>query len=262
MLSGSVDLRVDHVTFTGDCLTGSAGGHVEVDGSSDVVVEDCLIEKFGHCGPSGHLDHGVYLGSGDTIVIRNNEIRGNASRGIQLNTNGGSFGTLSAITLERNRIHDNGHADYEDGIVMNATGTGAISSVTVQHNLIYGNYYSGLRFVGDQYTAITVTKNTFYRNGLSSTGNGRSEVNLDDVGSGANTTVSRNILVAGNKVLNDCYDSQPRAFLLTDNVVQGTVLSASCVTASVTADPMFVAPGTFDFHPQNAAVGSSGAYAP
>jgi hypothetical protein len=88
-------------------------------------------------------------------------------------------------------------------------------------------------------------------------------VNLDDVGSGANTSVSRNIVSAGNKVLNDCYDAQPRAFLLTDNVVQGTLPSAAgCLSASVSVDPMFINSATFDFHTRNTAVSGYGAYAP
>ena len=108
LLDGSTDLRIAQVTFTGDCATGANGGHIEIDGSTDVIVEDCLIEKFGRCGPSGHQDHGVYLANGSNLTLRNNEIRGNASRGIQFNTEGGDYGTLDSVVIERNRIHDNG----------------------------------------------------------------------------------------------------------------------------------------------------------
>jgi len=265
MLAGSADLRVDHVTFTGDCDTGANGGHIEVDGASDVVIEACLIEKFGRCGPSGHQDHGVYLASGDDIVIRNNDIRENASRGIQLNTNGGDFGTLSHVTIELNRIHHNGHADYEDGIVMNATGAGTISNVTVQHNVIDSNYYSGLRVVGDAFNGILVTKNTFFHDDSVSTAGGRSEANLDDVGSGANTTFTKNILVATHAVLNDCYDASPRDYRLEDNLIHGALPSGSagqCVTNSVVGDPLFVNHETFDFHTTSALAVGYGAYAP
>jgi hypothetical protein len=265
MLADSTDLRVDHVTFTGDCRTGANGGHVEVDGSTDVIVEDCLIEKFGRCGPDGHQDHGVYLASGSNITIRNNDIRGNASRGIQLNTQNGDYGTLDTIVLERNRIHGNGHADYEDGIAMNATGTGTISNVGISRNLIYGNYYSGIREVGSVFRAVAIRNNTLYQNGTASSGSGRSEVNLDDVGSGAETSITRNIIVAANKVLNNCYDSQPRNYALTDNVVQGTApsgTSGNCVAGSVSANPSFSDAANADFHTQNTAVADYGAYAP
>lgn len=263
--AGASDIRVDHVTFTGDCKTGANGGHVEVDGASDVVIEACIIEKFGRCGPDGHQDHGVYLASGGLITIRNNDIRGNASRGVQFNTQGGSYGTLDGIRIESNRIHDNGHADYEDGIVLNATDTGTISNVVIVNNLIYANYYSGLREVGDAFSAVLVHANTFYMNGRPSTASGRSELNLDDTGSGASTAITANIVVAANRVLNDCYDAQPRGYAMTDNLVQGAMPTGdagNCVSGSTIADPMFQSPAAADFHPQNPAASAYGAYAP
>ena len=264
LLDGSTDLRSAQVTFTGDCATGANGGHIEIDGSTDVIVEDCLIEKFGRCGPSGHQDHGVYLANGSNLTLRNNEIRGNASRGIQFNTEGGDYGTLDSVVIERNRIHDNGHEDYEDGIVMNATGTGTISNVTVQNNLIYHNYYSGLRESGDVFQSIVIRNNTFFDNGAASSAAGRSELNLDDVGSGAASTVTRNIIVATSAILNNCYDAQPRGYSLIDNVSQGTVpigVAGNCVSGSVSVDPAFVNATNSDFHPTSAAVNGYGAYA-
>ncbi len=263
--AGCTDIRVDHVTFTGDCKTGANGGHVEVDGATDVVVEACLIEKFGRCGPDGHQDHGVYLASGSLITLHNNDIRSNASRGVLLNTQGGQYGTLDGVRIDGNRIHDNGHADYEDGIAMNATDTGTIGNVVIIHNLIYANYYSGLREVGSAFSAVLVRNNTFYMNGQLSTASGRSEVNLDDVGSGASTSITANIIVAFDSMLNNCYDSLPRGFSLTDNWVQGTATSGgdgNCISASISADPMFANAALADFHTQNPAVVGYGAYAP
>ena len=263
--AGCTDIRVDHVTFTGDCKTGANGGHVEVDGATDVVVEACLIENFGRCGSDGHQDHGVYLASGSLVTLRNNDIRGNASRGVQLNTQGGQYGTLDGVRIDSNRIHDNGHADYEDGIVMNATDSGIISNVVIVHNLIYSNYYSGLREVGSAFSAVNIYNNTFYMNGQLSTAPGCSEVNLDDIGSGASTWITLNIIVATRSILNDCYDSLPRGFSLTDNSVQGTATSGgdgNCISASTSADPMFASVATADFHTQNPAVIGYGAYAP
>jgi len=263
--AGCADIRVDHVTFTGDCKTGANGGHVEVDGATDVVVESCLIEKFGRCGPEGHQDHGVYLASGSLVTLRNNDIRGNASRGILLNTQGGQYGTLDGVRIDGNRIHDNGHADYEDGIAMNATDTGIISNVVIIHNLIYANYYSGLREVGSSFSAVLVRSNTFHMNGRLSTAPGRSEINIDDVGSGASTSISANIVVGFNSMLNNCYDSLPRGFDLIDNLVQGPSISGGdggCISVSIIADPMFADAAAADFHTQNPAVVRYGAYGP
>ncbi len=260
LLTGSDD-RIDHVTFTGDCATGLQGGAVEVDGTTDVVVESCLIEKFGHCAGGGHLDHGVYLASGDGITIRNNEIRLNSSRGIQLNTEQGTFGTLNDVTIELNRIHDNGHADYEDGIVLNGGGTGTISNVTIQHNLIYGNYYSGVRSVDVAYAKVLIQRNTFFHDGVAAAGAGKSEVNLDSLGSGANTDVTLNILASAGLVFNDCYDAFARNYVLTGNFVDGTVptgAAGNCISGSTAGTAMFVDPTMGDFHSPIAA----GAYAP
>ena len=134
-LGNGNDVTVDHVTFTGDCATGLQGGHIETNGTSNVLVDSCLIEKFGQCagtGGTGHEDHGVYLASGSHIVLRNNVIRLNSSRGVQMYTQMGQYGTLDAVTLERNRIYQNGHRDYEDGVVINSSGTGPITHVTIR----------------------------------------------------------------------------------------------------------------------------------
>src|SRR5262249_60985034 len=80
------NITVDHLTFTGDCATGLKGGHIETNGTDGLLVEACLIEKFGHCGGGGHEDHGIYLANGKNIVIRNNVIQQNSSLGIQMYT--------------------------------------------------------------------------------------------------------------------------------------------------------------------------------
>jgi hypothetical protein len=257
------DVVVDHMTFTGDCATGSTGGAVEIDGTTNFVLQSSLVEKFGHCASGGHLDHGVYISSGNGIVISNNDIRLNSSRGIQLNTEDGSFGTISNVTITGNRIHDNGHADYEDGIVLNGGGTGSIANVAINHNLIYGNYYSGIRVVDVAYATIVISQNTLFANGAAAASPGKSEMNVDSSGCGANTSVSRNIISAGYQVLNDCYDALSRNYTLFGNVVQGTAptgAAGNCITQSVVQAPMFVNPTAADFHSQNAAFVAYGAY--
>src|SRR5262249_12495498 len=85
-VNGVPDVLVDHVTFTGDCMTGYVGGHIETSNAVGLTVDSCIIEKFGHCATNGSRDHGIYLDSGSAITIRNNVIRGNSARGIQLYT--------------------------------------------------------------------------------------------------------------------------------------------------------------------------------
>jgi hypothetical protein len=100
-------------------------------------------------------------------------------------------------------------------------------------------------------------------NGRLSTASGRSEVNLDATGSGASTAIDRNIIVAANRVLNDCYDSMPRGYRLADNLVQGIVPTGNagnCISASTSTDPMFTNAATADFHPQSAVAVTYGAY--
>ena len=59
----------DHVTLTGDCQTGSTGGHIELNGTVGTLVDSCVVENFGNCGPDGHLDHGIYIASTESSVV-------------------------------------------------------------------------------------------------------------------------------------------------------------------------------------------------
>jgi hypothetical protein len=259
----AADVTISHVTFTGDCATGSKGGHIEVVGGRDVLIDSCIVEKFGHCGPRGHEDHGVYLAFGTGITIRNSIIRGNSSRGILFNTQQGSYGKIKNVVVEYNRICDNGHANYEDGIAVSMQGTGNVDDVMIRNNLIYGNYYSGLRFVGTMTSKFLVERNTFYANGARSTASGRSDLNLDDTGSGAKTTVTKNVFVGSKAMLNDCYDATSRGFRIKDNVLFGaraTTGGAACVSGTINLDPQLVMPGSADFHARSLAADGYGAY--
>lgn len=257
------NVTVSQVSLTGDCSTGYKGGHIESDGASGLTVDSCLVEKFGHCASGGHEDHGIYLANGSNITIRNSIVRNNASRGIQLYTQGGEYGTLSNVTLEHNWIYANGHGDYEDGIAINATGTGTITNVLIQRNLIYRNFYSGIRFVGDAMSEVSVLQNTFDSNGAPSSSGSRSEVNLDDEGSGSGATFGKNIFSAANRLINNCYDSASRGFLIEDNVLNGQSAppaAANCVGSLIQANPQFVDGANGDYHTQNPVVAPYGAY--
>ncbi len=259
--SSGANITIDHVSFTGDCATGLRGGHIEVTGGSSVLVDSCLIEKFGQCGGDGHLDHGVYVSAGSSITIRNNLIRENSSRGIQLYTQGGEYGTVDGVLIERNRITANGHRDYEDGIVMNATGSGTISDVTIKRNLIYGNYYSGIRFAGGAFAGIVVDSNTFSQNGSGSSSSSRSEINIDDAGGAADTSLTGNIFALGNQLINACYGAEADAFVFGENLVSAAA-PGSCVGVQTIAEPGFVDVASGDFHTTRVEAKPFGAYAP
>ena len=262
-VGAAAGIALSHLTLTGDCATGLRGGHVEVDGADGVVLECSTVERFGQCNGDGHLDHGVYLASGSNIAVRNNIIRENSSRGIQLNTEDGAFGTLGGVTIERNRIYDNGHRSYEDGIVINGNASGTISQVTIERNLIYGNQYAGVRFVGNAQSEILVQLNTFYGNGVRASGGSPSEINLDDVGSGAGTVVTRNLVASERPLLNNCYDATGRGFLINDNLVSATPGNpGACVTNTTTASITFEDAASGNFHTGTPQAAQYGAYAP
>ena len=258
-VGGANDTRLERVTLTGDCQTGSTGGHIELNDATDTVIDSCIVEYFGNCA-DGHLDHGIYVSAGNNMTIRNSIVRGNASRGIQIYTQQGEYGTIDGLVIENNRIYQNGHGDYEDGIAINGEADGTIANVTIRHNLIYENYFSGLRFVGSALSGIVVEQNTFRDNGAGSSNGNRAEIALDDAGSGANTTVSRNIFAAGYQLLNNCYSAAADGFLITDNVVFGDEPAGSCIEDTTVADPQFVDADNGDFHPTNPAVAGYGAY--
>ncbi|APR79202.1 Hypothetical protein A7982_04549 [Minicystis rosea] len=264
-LGDGANITIDHVTFTGDCATGFKGGHIETNGTQGVLVEACIIEKFGHCGDGGHEDHGVYLASGKDITIRNNVIRQNSSRGVQMYTAGGDYGTLDGVTVENNLFHANGHGDHEDGIVINSYGTGPITNVTIQRNIFWKNYYSAIRFAGGTEDGIVVRYNTFVQNGAGSSAASRSEINADEPGGNTHTLLTKNLFDVGNLLINDCYDGAAHGFSFEMNFVSGDIPSGpkgACISSFETGNLAFVNAGSGDFHPTTPMAKAYGAYAP
>lgn len=252
----STDITVSHVTFTGDCTVGHNGGHIETTGAARVLVEACLLENYGQCGPNGHQDHGVYLAGGTDLTFRNNVIRGNASRGIQLYS---PDAPLRNVVIEDNRIYDNGHAAYEDGIVINPAGQ-MLDGLIVRRNVIYRNFYSGVRFVGADMRNVSITGNTFANNGERSTTATPSSVNLDDASAGANATITLNLFASTRPIINQCYTSATRALSIRDNFASAAIAAMPCVSEVVVGDPMFADAASGDFHPNAAAAQRYGAY--
>jgi hypothetical protein len=262
------DITLSHLTLTGDCAHGLRGGHVEVPGIDDpsapvqdhVVIDSCLIEKFGHCASGGELDHGIYLSSGNDIVVRNNVVRENSSRGIQIYTHyEDSSLSLTNLLVERNRIEANGHGDYQDGMVVNgnvdSTFVGPIVGLVVRNNVFWHNRYSAIRFVGNSVKGVEISHNTFVEDGADSTSSNRSELNLDD--GTPEATASGNVFAPANAVVNSCVGS----LSVDDNVVFGAAAGGACVTSSLGLDPDFVDAAGGDFHAQNPDVDGYGAYA-
>ncbi|HET9931273.1 MAG TPA: right-handed parallel beta-helix repeat-containing protein [Polyangiaceae bacterium] len=257
------DIVMSHLTLTGDCAHGSRGGHIEVPGPTQthVIIDSCIIEKFGHCSADGSLDHGVYLSGGNDIQVINNIVRENSSRGIQLYSHyEDTSQTLTNVLIERNRIESNGHGDYQDGIVIDgnkdAGVDGTIDTVVIRNNVFWHNRYSGVRFVGNAVKGVQISNNTFVENGVASTSKSRSELNLD--GGTPSFSATRNIFVPARAVINSCLDSGG----ISDNVVFPASGSPACVTSSVEADPDFVDAANGDFHPRNPTVARYGSYAP
>lgn len=265
--AGATGIRVRNVTFTGDCATGLQGGHIETadDSVTDVVVTRSIIEKYGQCngvGDLGHLDHGVYIAAGRGITLHNNIIRENSSRGIQIYTQNGDYGSVSDVEISNNLIVRNGHEAYEDGIVINGAGTGPVDDVRIRHNVIAENFYSGVRFgTGDDADAdisgIVIERNTFFDNGESS-GEDGSDIS-EDIGSGVENveaTLTRNIFVPAAAVIDSCMPNVTFA----DNIVQGSFGDESCQGDLVDVDPELEDPSGGRYRPQNPDAAGYGAY--
>jgi hypothetical protein len=135
----------------------------------------------------------------------------------------------------------------------------------VQRNIIDHNWYSGIRFTGDNAGGIQITKNTFSANVAGSTGPGRAELSLDAAVDMTETLISANLFDVGNVLLNDCFGSPAGAFNFGDNFVHGGIPSGTmgnCVTAQTLGDPQLVDPAKGDFHAGNPAAAAYGAYSP
>jgi hypothetical protein len=106
---------------------------------------------------------------------------------------------------------------------------------------------------------------TFEGNGVGSSAQGRSEINLDDQGAGTGASIRKNIFAIGNTLINNCYDVTSLMFGISDNVVFGATPSGAkgnCISGSQNLDPQFANLAVADYRPGNAATKPYGAYAP
>ncbi len=135
------------------------------------------------------------------------------------------------------------------------------NGATVKGNLTLKGVTHGVTFDAN----IVVEKNTFVANGSGSSSASRSEINIDDVGGGANAQITQNLFSVGNTLINDCYDGSGKGFAISGNFVQGSVPSGAkgnCVSGVTSGDPAFVNAAAGDYHPGNAQAQPFGAYAP
>ena len=199
-LIGCKNILIENVAFTGDGKHGRKGAHIlmESDESGripeNIEIRNCLIEKFGRFDtPEGKMDHGIYINCGRNITIQNNEIRNNASRGIQLFAKDANT-PIENVEIVDNHIHHNGHFRYTDGIVLSSAVAGktpVISDVTISNNRIERNAFSGIRINASATHNILITKNKFDRNGIKYPRQG-ADVFIDDPFGAEDLTLSNN----------------------------------------------------------------------
>lgn len=255
------------------------GGGIEVTSSlptlpTNLVVDNCLVEGFGGSGTgNGSMDHGIYIGAVDGMTVTNTIIRNNCSRGIQVYTSGGDYGTISDVTVRNCWIYGNGtHVTnpdyvYRDNVLISDQATGgSISNVLIEECFIWDGYYSGYRTAGAEETSIVVRNCTFHDNGLRIGIDGYdgdpSEINFDSTGCGADTLIERCIFDVGVTMTNLPGDNPAtRGFSIDDNVVNGSVPGTPAwVTNVVVEDPQFVDADGNNFHTQNPDVAAYGVY--
>ena len=137
-------------------LSTSSSHDVEIVGNT---IRDIGLSKRGY---------GMYI-QGSKYVIRDNVIYHAYGYGLHVYSDSE---VPSEITIERNRIHKNGHTDYGkgysspnwppegelrgDGVLVWATGS------TIRNNLIYGNLGDGISV---RYSGNAIYNNTIYKNG-------------------------------------------------------------------------------------------------
>jgi Right handed beta helix region len=165
-----------------------------------------------HNGQDG-FDHGFYITSQDNL-IQGCDIHDNASRGIQIYSNGAY--TAHNNIIRNNRIHNNGAGDVGAPSVTLSSGTGN----TAYNNLIYNE---GSAFQIDYSgTNSSILNNTIYNVGTG--------VNI---GCGSSTTTVRNnIIYQASSAISECVGGNTQ-----DHNLTGT-------------DPKFVNAAAFDFRLQ------------
>jgi nitrous oxidase accessory protein NosD len=102
----------------------------------------------------------VLHGNSSNVVVRGNDIYGN-SNGIDITGGYAEAEVFDNITVEGNKVHDNGYRLNEQGYGMLLN---SLTNSVVKNNLVYGNRVSGMTFY-DANSGDTASSNTaIYQN--------------------------------------------------------------------------------------------------
>ncbi|GBE37036.1 hypothetical protein BMS3Bbin07_01194 [bacterium BMS3Bbin07] len=220
-----------------------------------VIGDDNLVEgnTIIITGGGDSLDHGIYVMSGSRNIIRNNYISGSKGYGIHIydEVKQGRSGQIRDVVVEGNIL--TGSA-LSAGIIV-ATGNSndpLAKNITIRNNIIYSNATRGIS-VRSNSQNVYIYNNTIYRNGedgdgiriavccgsLGSINGVTMKNNLIDIGSstGYHIKVGTSVSVVSNLVLekNLYWPGPPALKSITD-------------ISPVAGNPLFVSPGTADFH--------------
>lgn len=164
----------------------------------NITLDDLYIhDQVSPTCVAGAFYYGMYLHDGTNVTLTRSRIQGNPGGGVQLFP-----GPLSAVSMDRNVISGNNSCATSriGGIIVATDSTGgAISGVSITHNLIYGNGGGGggggirLYATTNTQTGTAIYNNTIYGN-LAGTGTGYG-INIQAAPSG---TLIKNNHIVGN----------------------------------------------------------------
>ena len=189
-------------------------------------------------------NHGIYIDDDGSYDIGWNAIeRIPGGNGLQIFTNGG----LSAVTNNLAFHHNVVDGIGKHGINL-ADGTGA--NIRVYDNLVMNTQYSGLRFNTVDLSGAKVWSNTFYNTSITGIKNAYGAISNDWNLPPGSVSFVNNILYTASGKTNlggDGGFSGAEGAWANNLFFNGSDAVPSFATASVHADPKFVAAGT-DFH--------------
>jgi len=221
-----------------------------------VIGDDNLIEgnTIIVTGGGDSLDHGIYVMSGSRNVIRNNYISGHRGFGIHIydEVKQGRSGKITDVVVEGNIITG---SVLSGGIIVatGSTNNPLARNITIRNNVIYANGVKGIE-VRSNSKDIYIYNNTIYRNGKDGDGI-RIAVCCGSSGSIDGVTMRNNLIDIGASTgyqVNLGTSAVVTNIMLNNNLYWPEALNLKNIsdTNPIIGDPLFVAPGSADFHLQ------------